>query len=152
MLTKGGIMHESHGLGFYVRVLHAQIDRHFNKGLEQYDITRTQFDVMRYLYRHKDARLKDLVNWMQVSSASVSGIVSRLAAKGYVTHDRSQEDRRSCHLNLTESGRRLLESMKSSARHSDESMLHSLSPQEKDELYRLLSKVLNELIKEESYD
>lgn len=86
-------------------------------------------------------RMADLAEWVEVSSASLTGIVDRLEDRGLVTRCRSTEDRRVVWVAITDAG---TDSLTAAGQHMRERIgvfLTPLTDEERTELVRLLTKM-----------
>jgi MarR family transcriptional regulator, lower aerobic nicotinate degradation pathway regulator len=95
-----------------------------------------QLFVLQCLSRQSPCSVNDLAARTATDQSSVSVVVSRLVARGYVKRLPSKLDRRSVELSLTLSGKKLLESAPEAAQ---ERLLSALSQLKKSELVRLSS-------------
>lgn len=72
-----------------------------------FDLTETQWRVLRILWQNEHIGLGELSGMARISASSLVGVIDRLEAKGWVERRRSQGDRRAIELALTSAGRRL---------------------------------------------
>ena len=77
--------------------------------LEQLGLTHPQYLVMLALWERSPRSLRELADELALDPATVSPLVKRLEAQGYVTRSRRDADERVLDLALTESGRALRE-------------------------------------------
>jgi DNA-binding MarR family transcriptional regulator len=84
----------------------------------------------------------DLARDLGVSKPSVTAIVSKLTAKGYVEKVQSAEDRRAFHVLLTEKGKALSLMHDNIHRRIAEHFTHTLDEHELHQFARLLNKAL----------
>ena len=123
------------------------VKRKANADLEQMDLTLAQHHTLVFLVMRENhtAELKELEREFRVSQPTVAGIAQRLEAKGYVEAVPHPTDKRVKMLRLTEQGedicRRSWEKMKERNTH----MTAGISPEELDELNRLLDIVYRNL-------
>jgi DNA-binding MarR family transcriptional regulator len=75
--------------------------------LEPLRLTHPQYLVMLALWERSPRTVKDLGSALSLDSATLSPLLKRLEALGYLTRERSADDERSLTLELTPSGRRL---------------------------------------------
>ncbi len=96
---------------------------------ERYQVSVPQFRILRHIGRGvRSAR--ELASLTQTSPPAVSQCVEALAEKGLVTRRQSAHDRRCVELELTPSGRELLDAVFAESRHWLEQQLAALSPAE----------------------
>lgn len=74
---------------------------------EELGITTSQSAVLMFLDGRKRASMSDLASAIGLKITSVSGLVDRMEKKGLVERRRSDADRRSFHIELTDDGRTL---------------------------------------------
>ena len=91
-----------------VRLLVGVGQRQSSEFIRKYRITGQQLGVLRIIALSPSISLGDLSERMFLHVSTVCGIVDRLEKKGYVTRERSGEDRRVVHLNVTADGRRVI--------------------------------------------
>jgi DNA-binding MarR family transcriptional regulator len=75
--------------------------------LEPLRLTHPQYLVMLALWERSPRTVKDLGSALSLDSATLSPLLKRLEALGYVSRERSREDERTLTLELTPSGRQL---------------------------------------------
>ena len=75
--------------------------------LEPYGLTHPQYLVMLALWERSPRSVKDLGTTLRHEPATLSPLLKRLEALGYVTRTRSRSDERQLIVELTESGRAL---------------------------------------------
>jgi len=91
-----------------VRRIQGTLERYSRTLSRSFRITGQQLGLLRVVDRFPTATLGDLSQRMYLHISTVSGIVDRLEAGGYLHRRRSTDDRRVVHLRLTEKGRRLI--------------------------------------------
>jgi DNA-binding MarR family transcriptional regulator len=77
--------------------------------LEPLGLTHPQYLVMLALWERSPRTVKDLGASLQLDSATLSPLLKRLEATGYLTRGRSSQDERALTLELTTSGEQLRE-------------------------------------------
>ena len=110
--------------------------------LDRLDLTYTQYIAMLVLWEKRSVSVKELGEALYLDSGTLTPLLKKLEAKGLLTRRRSTEDERSLIVSLTEEGLALRER----ALEVPPQMLRylNLEPEEKQELCRLLNKMLNE--------
>ncbi|MCG9682605.1 MarR family transcriptional regulator [Vibrio sp. Isolate23] len=81
--------------------------------LDKLELTYSQYLVMMLLWEKDGASVKDLGTRLYLDSGTLTPLLKRLEAKGFVIRGRSQDDERVRVLNLTKSGQALKETAKS---------------------------------------
>jgi DNA-binding MarR family transcriptional regulator len=74
----------------------------------RFGITGPQLWALRIIFHHGRLSLGDLSKEMYLHPSTISGVINRLAKKGYVLRDRDEEDRRVVKVWLTAKGKRLV--------------------------------------------
>ncbi len=82
---------------------HAQ--EHIQRMLRPYGLTPGQIAVLQLLYREGPLQHGQIGPAVSRSSGNVTTVVDNLVRRGLVTRERSNQDRRVVHVNLTELGR-----------------------------------------------
>ncbi len=87
---------ESYRYGQKIKALSRAFDRAINATLAEMDLTCAQGMALAYLTRHADQDVypRDLERHFKLSHPTVSGILQRLEAKGYITFATAAHDRR----------------------------------------------------------
>jgi DNA-binding MarR family transcriptional regulator len=75
--------------------------------LEAMGLTHPQYLVMLALWGSSPLSVKEIGTLLQLDSATLSPLLKRLEASGYVTRTRSRDDERLVLVDVTDSGRRL---------------------------------------------
>lgn len=81
------------------------------------DLTMRQMYVLVNIARHPGLTSHELSEQLRVSAPTTSGLVDRLAEKGFVERATDSSDRRVRRLNLSDDGRALLDSLQSQRDH-----------------------------------
>jgi DNA-binding MarR family transcriptional regulator len=77
--------------------------------LEPLGLTHPQYLVMLALWEHEPRRVGDLAGVLQLDPGTLSPLLKRLEAAGYVRRDKDPQDERALAVVLTEKGRALRE-------------------------------------------
>jgi MarR family transcriptional regulator, lower aerobic nicotinate degradation pathway regulator len=101
---------------------------------QQVGLSGAQLFVLQCLARRSPCSVNRLASYTATDQSSVSVVVSRLVARGYVKRTTSKTDRRSVELSLTADGRALLATAPEAAQ---DRLLAALSKLEKSEAARL---------------
>jgi DNA-binding MarR family transcriptional regulator len=81
-----------------------EIVRRYKPFLDPLDLTYTQYITMMVLWECKSMNVSDLGNRLYLNSATLTPVLKRLEAKGYLTRRRSKEDERSVIVDVTAEG------------------------------------------------
>ena len=81
----------------------------YNRKLKKLDLTYTQYIVMMYFWQKGSSNLKELSRTLMLDSSTLTPIIKKLEAKGFVQKKRSEKDERNLLLRLTPKGEQLKE-------------------------------------------
>jgi DNA-binding MarR family transcriptional regulator len=95
-------------LSYRVKRLYMLISQRINDTLKPYGLARSQWQVLSRVSRAGTLSQKGLQHAMQVESATLTGIVDVLAAKGWIERLESPDDKRCRVLRLTSGGQELM--------------------------------------------
>lgn len=84
--------------------------------LHDTDLTYTQYLVLTLLWQHEKLNLKSIAEMLQLDNATVSPLIKRIEASGYVKREKDIYDQRHVYITATEAGKALEE--KVGRRHS----------------------------------
>ncbi len=101
--------------------------------------------VLLCLWKEDGLTPSELASRLKVEPGTVSKVLSRMEKVDLVTRRSDPEDARSYKVYLTERGRALREPVESRWQEVEDRMVEELSPEEKVVLYRLLSRVRDNL-------
>ena len=101
--------------------------------------------ILNILSEHETGmRQKDLAERMRINPSSMSEMISRLEATGYVTRTVDPDDKRATLINLTELGSARANEMQDERAEHISKYFAKLEPAEKEELFKLLDKMMAE--------
>ena len=120
-----------------------EIVRRYKTYLDRLDLTYTQYIVMMVMWEEKELNVKELGDKLFLDSGTLTPVLKKLEAKGYVTRERSKIDERTLIVTLTGSGKELREmavdipvGMRGCLKLSDEEMI---------QLRTMLGKILSDM-------
>ncbi len=118
------------------------ITRKYRPLLDQLDLTYTQYIVMMVLWEEKQANEKFICETLCLKSNTVTPLLKKLEAKGYINKTKDSSDERNLIITLTEEGERL----KDKALCVPETIAQEfqLTPEEAMTLYQILYKMLDQ--------
>ena len=108
--------------------------------LDPLDLTYTQYITMLVLWEEGSVTVKALGERLLLDSGTLTPLLKKLEAKGLVARRRSKEDERNLIVTITDSGEQLKEQAKSIP--TAMARCVNLEPEEAQQLYRLLYKML----------
>ena len=127
-----------------------EIVRRYKPFLDPLDLTYTQYITMMVMWEKKTVTVKELGEKLFLDSGTMTPVLKKLEAKGYITRERSEKDERSVFVTITVSGEKLKESAADIP--GKLGRCANLSGEEKRQLYDLLYKLLNEIAKDGTGD
>ena len=119
-----------------------EVVRAYTPYLEKLDLTYTQYLVMMALWEYGDMSVGEMGDRLYLDSGTLTPLLKKLEAKGFITRRRSTEDERNLIVTITEAG----EQLKEIAVEVPEKMNQciNLSEEESATLYRTLYKLLSQ--------
>lgn len=139
--------HSKESIRTWLRLLscEATVERRLRSRFrEHFTVTLPQFDVLSELQRASEPlTMSQLSSELMVSNGNITGVVDRLEKGGFVTRDRSLQDRRIQYIALTESGAKEFQRM--ARRHEKwlAELFAGLTLSDMGELQKLLLKARN---------
>lgn len=137
-----------------LRMLNNSIRQLMDQQFLSLDLTAPQSFVLHYLALHENEPIypKDLEHSFQLTHPTVSGLLQRLEAKGFVSIVPDRSDRRCKRLQLTDKARCCEQAIGSAFAQLDHAMSAGMSPAERAELLRLLDLAMQNLQKLETME
>jgi len=117
----------------------------FDQLVRPHGVTRAQWWVIAFLARQDGASQTQLANILDLGKAGLGSLLDRLEAGQWVERRPDPIDRRTKRIFLTRKSARLLEWLRGVERSFNDRILTDLSPEERTELFRLLSKLKESL-------
>ena len=117
-----------------------EIVRRYAPLLEPYNLTYTHYIVMMVLWEKKEVTVSDLGKQLYLDSGTLTPVLKKLEARGYVARSRRADDERCVVVSPTQEGWDLQEKLSGVPAAIGGCM--NLSPEEAATLYGLLYKVL----------
>lgn len=127
-------------LCFPVYACAKEITRAYKPMLDHYDLTYTQYITLMVLWEQGKMNVKKLGDALLLDSGTLTPVLKKLEAKGYITRTRAEHDERNLVVEITDAGERLREEMLVVPEQMGVCM--NLPQEEIDTLYRLLYKLL----------
>jgi DNA-binding MarR family transcriptional regulator len=116
--------------------------RHMSNAIREGEITREQFWLLHQLRRRETLSISDVAEALGISQSTATTACKRLEAAGLITRTRSEADERVVEVSLTDLGRDTVEGWRRRRREAVVELLAPLDESERDELQRLLEKLL----------
>lgn len=84
-----------------------EVVRRYKPYLDEIDLTYTQYIAMMVLWDKKQMNVKELGSFLYLDSGTLTPVLKKLEAKGYVVRSRSKEDERNLEIHITDEGEAL---------------------------------------------
>ena len=130
-------------LGFPLYAASREVIKQYHPFLEDLDLTYTQYIAMIVFWESKKISVKELGKKLYLDSRTLTPVLKALESKGYIKRYRSLRDERVLIGELTEKGEELKD--KAATVPDSVSKCIKLDPEEAQELYRILYKLLEGL-------
>ncbi|MBW7457763.1 MarR family winged helix-turn-helix transcriptional regulator [Paenibacillus sepulcri] len=98
---------EIHGL---FKTLAKKVTEEWNKQTESL-VSLSHFRMLYMLNLRGPQKMADLAECLHVTSGAITGIADKLIERGYIDRNRDLDDRRVVYLNITDSGKALMETL-----------------------------------------
>ena len=118
-----------------------ELVRKYSPLLEKIDLTYTQYITMMILWENKEIKVKDLGEKLFLDSGTLTPLLKKLEAKGFVERIRDKSDERNVTIKITKEGEKLQDKALTVPEEIKKCIY--LSPVEANVLYELLNKLLN---------
>ena len=127
-------------IGFLLKVIQENTERHANQIFKPVDLTSSQVRVLKFLRERGETPVsqKEIEEYLHVSHPTVVGIVQRLEHKGFVRTEFSGQDKRQKYVYRTEREEELFRQMNNSHRELESLLTKDMSEKQIRELRELL--------------
>lgn len=109
------------------------------------ELSLRQISCLDLIQRQEEPTPGNLARDLGITKPSVSALIARLLAVGFIRKERSQQDARSFHLHLTEKGAALMQAHQRVHEGIARRLLAGLAPAEQQQLADLLAKVAEQI-------
>lgn len=146
------MINRKYGYGFYFRCIQLQLEKSMNEELKEFDLTRSQLDILRYLKHSKKTHVnqKDIEDFFHISNPTVTGLLNRMEQKGYVIRIQNPDDKRIRYIQITDKAEDIDKKIKKHIDYVESIISKGFTQEEKEQLFCLLAKVKNNLLEEDS--
>ena len=121
-----------------------EVVRKYKPFLDKLDLTYTQYIAMTVLWEKESLNVKELGSVLYLDSGTLTPLLKKLEAKGYVTRCRCKEDERNLIIQITEKGDSLKEKAANISSKMKEKWVN-LSEEEIKVIYHALYKLLSQV-------
>ena len=123
-----------------------EIIKRYKPHLDKLDLTYTQYITMMVIWEKRSISVKELGEVLFLDSGTLTPVLKKLEAKGYITRHRSEKDERVLIVSVTDEGTRLRDEALTVPQAVGRCV--RLKKDEADALYKLLYTIINTLEEE----
>lgn len=133
--------------GHRIKQLHILTRQCLRGTLEQLELTPAQSHVLHYLVEHRmqSPGPRDVEEFFSLTHPTVSGILSRLEAKGFISFRLDREDRRCKRIHVTEKALTCDGQIHANIDAMEEQMVQDFTPEERVQFSSLLDRAIRNL-------
>ncbi len=117
--------------------------RFWTQALADTNLTAVQAMVLNFLGQEDSTTARELSERTGLDTATLTGVIDRLEASGWIERRRHPSDRRAIHICLTDQGREIVPRIRKKMEKANRDFLAVLGDREQNELRRLLRAVRN---------
>jgi len=126
-------------IGFVLRKAHQRHVAIFASRIE--DLTPPQFAALAMLHETGETSQNQLGQLVAMDAATIKGVIDRLKARGFLTVEKDETDKRRLTVRITPEGDRAVRELVEIAREITQETLAPLSQRDAETLLRLLNKI-----------
>lgn len=130
-------------------VISREFLRHQTAEFYKMKITPPQMIILELLHKLDESKMTDLAHVLNVTTAAMTGIISRLVRDGYAVRVSEPDDRRIIKIRLTAKGANTVKSMTEHRKKMMIKIFGMISQEEREEYLNILSHVYEHLKEEE---
>ena len=121
-----------------------EFDKVANPIFAEYDLTASQYRVIKYLYAQPvgTARVVDLERQYSMTHPTTLGLLDALEKKGFTSRVENPNDKRGKLVALTDKSNQMRSELEAIGRKIEDKLTERLSAEEKDQLVALLQKLI----------
>lgn len=121
-----------------------EFDKMSNPILAEYDLTASQYRVLKFLYSqpNETARIVDIEKECSITHPTALGLVDNLSKKGFAVKIVNPEDARSKVISLTDKTKKMQAELESVGDRLENTLTESLTMPERKQLLALLQKMM----------
>ncbi len=133
---------ETH-LGYWMRMVSNHTSYKFSKKLRDAEVTVSEWVLLRKMYEQSvEISSSEVASLLGITRGAVSKLISRLVDKDLISREEFADDRRYQDIKLTKKAIKLMPKLAKIADANDDEIFSALSKTEKQELERLLLKLV----------
>lgn len=140
-------MNLNNNIGPKIKYAHSSITKLLGNLGQEVNLTSAQMQVMSFLLQNREKVIyqKDVLTELDLTNATMSGIISRLEAKGFLTCICSESDSRCKQIKLTQCALDLEKQILENIQYIEVLMLQNFSDEEIKNLHQYLERILKNL-------
>ena len=129
-------------IAILIKKLALEFDKLSNPTLAPYDLTPTQFKILKYLYDHENVIGMDIQNAYSMTNPTVTGILQNMESGGWVERVGNPNDSRSKIIILTKKSLDKKDELYNLGENLEKEFTKGLTKEEYKELLKLLDKMI----------
>ena len=129
-------------IAILIKKLALEFDKISNPSLAPYDLTPTQFKILKYLYDHDNVIGMDIQNAFSMTNPTVTGIIQNMENGGWIERAVNPNDSRSKIIKLTEKAINKKTELYELGENLEKTFTKDLTKTEQNELLELLNKMM----------
>ncbi|MBQ6776595.1 MAG: MarR family transcriptional regulator [Synergistaceae bacterium] len=132
-------------VAIWLKFVNLECDRLSVEVLEPHDLTLTQYKILKFLLINPQGTIRqvDIEEHFYIRNPTVTRVLQNLEKKGLVTRQTNPQDNRSKVICLTEKAKSMESLLYQLGDELEAKLTANLTPRDKEELLRLLKKILN---------
>jgi len=111
------------------------------KYIQSFDLTMMQFQVLEVLYHRGDLSVGSITSLTMSTPGNITVVVKNLSKDGLISSTKSDKDKRTSFLCITEKGKEIIENMFPGHAKNFEGYFEVLTDEEKETMFNLLRKL-----------
>ena len=135
------MLHYSDCIVFLLAKAYQKAHSSFKKLLSEYGLTPIQVLIIEALRDEEGVSAGDIGNKLVLDSATLSGVLDRLAEKGWIIKETDAADRRSLRIYLSDMAKEMANPIGEQRQKANDKIMENLSTEEKVLLKRLLKDI-----------
>ena len=125
---------------------HQMIQKALVSSVKDTGLTPGQPKILDYLLHHDGAIQKEIAIFCHIEPASLTAILNGMENKGYIERKTSENNRRSLHVYLTETGKKYADRLNLEFDRIESEALNGFSETEAQQLHELLGRVYKNMV------
>ena len=133
-------------MGHYFKVMQIRMEHAMNRRLQELDLTSAQGHIIGYLTHAKEPPCaRDIEKFFGLSHPTVSGLLSRMEAKGFVEIQPDEKDKRVKRIVLLEKGLACSRQIHQCIAANNRQMIRGFTQEETEQLRSLMSRAVDNM-------